>query len=124
MLKALHHERIDSAEQQAQNLLQRISNEYNTPRNDEGNPLPRSGYWIFGDTIGPTVLDAHVVPFIARLVESGRHSLVPENLSEYARRIVKGKDGGQPLSQWLEVTHGRRTSWQLSYGHVHELKDL
>jgi hypothetical protein len=63
------------------------------------------------------VLDAHVVPFIVRIDEAGRTRLVPDELLQYARRIVA-------LPQWLQVTHGRRTLWDVSYGHVHLMTEI
>lgn len=73
--------------------------------------------WILGDDAGPTVLDAHLVPFIVRLLECGRGTLVPEKLQTYAKRITS-------FPSWLEVTHGRPTLWSVSIGHVHLLKQI
>lgn len=109
MLKGLHHENMDKAEEQAKALLEQIAQEYRLYHDESP--------WLFGGEVGPTVLDGHVVPFIKRLVEAGRAKLVPNELSQYARHITT-------LPQWLEVTHGRRTMWELSYGHVHLLADI
>lgn len=72
---------------------------------------PHNSTWLFD---GPTVLDAHVVPFILRLIDSGRHYLIPERLQQYAKDIQK-------LDVWDQVSHGRPTLWNVSLGHVRDL---
>ncbi|KAI0129753.1 hypothetical protein BJ170DRAFT_617442 [Xylariales sp. AK1849] len=109
LLKALYHETIAQAEDQARSLFDHAVTEYDSWHDE--------GPWFFGSGIGPTVLDAHLVPFITRLVEAGRKGLVPEELLNYAQRIVDSP-------QWDQVTHGRRTLWDVSYGHVHLLTDI
>jgi hypothetical protein len=109
MLTALHHQTIQQAENQARVLFDSAAQEYRMY--SDASP------WFFGVETGPTVLDAHIVPFIARVGEGGRAGLIPEDLRNYARRIVT-------LPQWLRVTHGRRTMWDISYGHVHLLRDI
>ncbi|KAH8204270.1 hypothetical protein TruAng_001556 [Truncatella angustata] len=110
MLKALYHENIDRAEDQARVFFENIIKECKFESDGRE--------WLFGDIVGPTVLDGHVIPFVARLVESGREALVPDTVLDYAQRIVKTHPA------WLEVTHGRRTSWDVSYGHVHLLEKI
>ncbi|KAI1126442.1 hypothetical protein F5Y10DRAFT_293831 [Nemania abortiva] len=73
-----------------------------------------AGTWIFRDA---TVLDAHLVPLIARLLDCERTDLVPAELQNYALAVMKGPE-------WQEVTHGRRTTWDISMGHVHLLQKL
>ena len=75
--------------------------------------------WLFGPNAGPTLLDAHTVPFIARLLDEkvNRHDLVPSKLQEYAARVMK-------LPEWDAVTHGRPTVWNASLGPVRELDPL
>lgn len=73
--------------------------------------------WIYGDPVGPTVLDAHTGAFIARLIDAEKEELVPRGLLECTKRLVT-------LPAWTEVTHGRSTSWDISYGHVGLLKDI
>lgn len=73
--------------------------------------------WLFGDDTGPTLLDAHLVPFIIRLLDCGRGDLVPERLQVYAKHIAN-------LPSWYEVSHGRSTLWDVSVGHVHLLKNI
>ncbi|CEJ88839.1 hypothetical protein VHEMI04866 [[Torrubiella] hemipterigena] len=72
---------------------------------------PHNSVWLFN---GPTVLDAHVVPFILRLMENGRVDMIPETLQRYAKDIQK-------LDVWNQVMHGRPTLWNPSIGHVRDL---
>lgn len=47
--------------------------------------LSEEGPWLFG--LGtPCALDAHVLPFIARMRDIGRYSLVPPALRSYAEK--------------------------------------
>lgn len=109
MLTALYHKSIQRAENRAKALFDSVVEEYRLRR--DASP------WLFGGDVGPTVLDAHIVPFITRVGEGGRARLVPDNLLQYARHAVT-------LPQWLEVTHGRRTMWDVSYGHVGLMSDI
>lgn len=74
-----------------------------------------SSRWLFGNE--PTVLDAHVVAFFARLLDVNRDDLIPESLREYTARIVSG-------TEWEEVVHGRSTMWSVAIGHVHLLDPM
>lgn len=47
--------------------------------------LSEEGPWLFGLRT-PSALDAHVLPFIARMRDIGRYSLVPPTLRSYAER--------------------------------------
>jgi hypothetical protein len=69
--------------------------------------------WIFGD-IGPTVLDAHVVAFVARLTDISLEDLVPPILRAYAATIMG-------LPEWQEVMKGRPTVWDPLLEPVDEL---
>lgn len=75
--------------------------------------------WLFGPDAGPTLLDAHAVPVIARLMDEKvkRHDLVPEKLQEYAKRVLE-------LPEWDAVMHGRPTVWNASLGPVRDLNPL
>ncbi len=73
--------------------------------------------WIFGDDVSPTLLDAHLVPFIARLLDAGREDLVPPVLKSYAAKVME-------TAEYQEVTRGRATLWNISYGHVHLLEGI
>ncbi|CAN8106360.1 unnamed protein product [Discula destructiva] len=75
--------------------------------------------WLLGQDAGPTLLDAHTVPFIARLLDARLKGddLVPEKLREYAGRVMK-------RPEWDEVTRGRPTMWHVSFGHVHLMDRL
>ncbi|KAL2826667.1 hypothetical protein BDW59DRAFT_62939 [Aspergillus cavernicola] len=67
------------------------------------------GTWIFGGDIGPTVLDAHVVAFAARLMDISLEELVPTPLRTYAATIMS-------LPEWKQVTGGRPTVWDPMLG--------
>lgn len=75
--------------------------------------------WLFGPRAGPTLLDAHTVPVIARLLDEKvkRHDLVPGKLREYAKRVMK-------LPEWDSVMHGRPTVWNAFLGPVRDLDPL
>lgn len=89
---------MQKAEQQTQHLFHKITEFYSG-----------ESTWLFGH--GPTLADAHIMPFIARLVDSKREYLVPDVLIEYVTAI-------KALPAWDEVTHGRPTLWDVSLGHV------
>jgi hypothetical protein len=70
------------------------------------------GTWLFGDAIGPTVLDGHVGPLLARLLgNEERRDMVPEELRQYLGGI---KD----LDEWTSVMHDRPTTYNPSMGPV------
>lgn len=75
--------------------------------------------WLFGPDVGPTILDAHTAPFIARMMDEkvGRSSLVPPELQEYAARVME-------RPEWDAVMHGRPTMYDASIGPVRELDPL
>jgi hypothetical protein len=58
--------------------------------------------WIFGSATGPTALDAHVIPFIARLLDADHEDIIPENVLKYAKRHLRDKP-------WLDLTEGKPT---------------
>ncbi len=64
---------VQQAAQQTESLLSELS------------PLihPDKGPWLFG-LDEPTVLDTHLIPFLARLSDIGRTGLIPESLKKYA----------------------------------------
>lgn len=63
----------------------------------EGNRSP----WIFG-TRDPTALDAHVVPFIARLLDVGRQGMLQDRVRAYSERAFDAE-------AWKELMQGRKT---------------
>ncbi|KAL5342077.1 hypothetical protein BJX70DRAFT_386235 [Aspergillus crustosus] len=79
------------------------------------NKYSKGGTWIFGNRVGPTVLDAHVVPFIARLRDISLEELVPEELRGYADTILAARD-------WREVMGQRATVWDPSMGPIDDLR--
>lgn len=89
---------MQKAEQQSRDLFSNITRFYSG-----------EDPWLFGSE--PTLADAHIMPFIARLIDSKREFLVPDVLLEYATRV-------KALPAWNGVTHGRPTLWDVSMGHV------
>lgn len=71
--------------------------------------------WLFGKPVGPTILDAHLVPLITSLPDCGRQDLVPGILVAYAARV-------RSTGAWREATHGRPTMWDISIGHVADME--
>jgi hypothetical protein len=70
--------------------------------------------WLLG---GPTIIDAHAVPLISRLLEMERSELVPSTVEAYARSAMESKE-------WIRTTHGRGTVFRARYGHVRALQPL
>lgn len=110
---ALTDDNVHLAEKQAKALFVKFDKIISTPA-DKSGALPK---WIFGEAVGPTVLDAHCTALIARLMDCGRHDLIPGRLQQYANSVMASLG-------WQSVTHGRSTMWDVSVGHVHLLKDL
>ncbi|KIW26367.1 uncharacterized protein PV07_09467 [Cladophialophora immunda] len=54
--------------------------------------------WIYNNK--PTALDAHLVPFIARLTDVGWANLIPQKLREYASWAWQGHE-------WSTLMAGR-----------------
>ncbi|KAE8352311.1 hypothetical protein BDV28DRAFT_158010 [Aspergillus coremiiformis] len=101
---------LDSDEEhmtdRARCLFSDVWNEYNS--------FNHGGMWIFGDETGPTVLDAHVVAFIARLIDIHLEELVPLQLLSYAKLIIG-------LPEWDAVMRGMPTVWNPSLGAVDQV---
>lgn len=57
--------------------------------------------WLFNFD-KPSALDAHLVVFIARMMDINRGDLVPEALKGYAAKAMNG-------TEWKEVMQGRTT---------------
>lgn len=106
---ALRPDKVNKAKAQTSELFEDLVALYKQNDSDDAD---QEGRWLFGSSTGPTILDAHVAPFIARLIDAEKASLVPEILMVYAKRIMS-------LPAWEEVLHGRSTLWNVSYGHVH-----
>lgn len=108
---ALRADNVQLAEKQARYFFSELLEVYQAHGGDSE--------WLFGPEVGPTLLDAHTVPVIARLLDEKvkRHDLVPLKLQQYATRVMK-------LPEWHAVTHGRPTVWDASLGPVRELDPL
>jgi glutathione S-transferase len=59
-----------------------------------------NGGWLFGEN--PTALDAHLVPFLARMTDVGRTSLLPLKLREYAAWATQ-------RHEWKRMMNGMST---------------
>lgn len=59
------------------------------------------GPWLWGQQI-PTVLDVHVVIFLARLYDAGHAVLIPERLVPFYLMAIETKE-------WQSVFQGQRT---------------
>ena len=57
--------------------------------------------WLFGEK--PTALDAHLVAFIARMIDVGRESVIPEKLCQYGRWATQGPE-------WTKIRNGRTST--------------
>lgn len=108
---ALRPDKVQLAESQAKDYFSELLALYQA--NGGGS------FWLFGPNAGPTLLDAHTVPVIARFMDEKvkRHDLVPAELQEYATRVMD-------LPDWDAVMHGRPTVWNASLGPVRDLTPL
>lgn len=73
--------------------------------------------WTFGNQVGPTALDSHLLPLVLRCVEAGNAELVPPELQRWAAAQAKG-----PV--WQKVMHGRPTLWDPSMGPVEDMQEM
>lgn len=115
---ALRPENIQKAKAQAADLFQQLLLIYREHHSSPATEQEQDqAIWLFGAATGPTILDAHAVALMARVDDAGQEELVPGDLLAYARRV-------RSLPAWEAVTHGRKTIWNRSYGHVYLLKDF
>ncbi|KAL2209033.1 hypothetical protein CC79DRAFT_1332255 [Sarocladium strictum] len=70
--------------------------------------------WLFETA---TIIDAHAVPMISRLLERERSDLVPSTVEAYAKRVMESEE-------WKRTTHGRGTVFDKQYGHVRDLQPI
>ncbi|RAQ51024.1 hypothetical protein AFGD_003561 [Aspergillus flavus] len=96
----------DGMTDQARQLFSKVLVEYQK--------FNHGGMWIFGDKTGPTVLDAHIVAFTARLIDIHLEELVPPQLQTYAKAIME-------LPEWETVMQGLPTVWNPSLGPIDQL---
>lgn len=104
-------DQIEQAERQARDYFSELLSIYKAHGG--------SSLWLFGPDAGPTLVDAHTVPFIARMMDEkvNRRNLVPSELQEYVSRVME-------LPEWDAVMHGRPTVYNASMGPVRELDPL
>ncbi|KAL1861021.1 hypothetical protein Plec18167_003696 [Paecilomyces lecythidis] len=75
------------------------------------------GDWTFGNKVGPTVLDSHLLPLVLRCIEAGNGELVPQELQRWAE--IKAKS-----PEWQKVMHGKPTTYHPSMGPVEDMKEM
>ncbi|KAK8075845.1 hypothetical protein PG997_010508 [Apiospora hydei] len=73
--------------------------------------------WTFGNDVGPTALDSHLLPLVLRCVDAGNGKLVPPELRRWAAALAGG-----PV--WQRVMHGKPTLWDASMGPVEEMGEM
>lgn len=61
---------------------------------------------MFGDAVGATALDAHTIPFVARLMDAGRTDLIPEDVRKYAEKAMS-------QAEWQSITNGKPTMFEI-----------
>ena len=91
-LSPLEHDNSKTNEQNAQNLML----EFDSIIKESPTGL------CFGFE-RPTALDAHLVVFIARMLDVGRDDLLPSSLTQYASKLMEGEE-------WKAVMQGRTTT--------------
>ena len=94
---ALSKEFVAAEEKKATDFLSKISTALKT---HEGNASP----WIFA-TQDATALDAHVVPFLCRLLDVGRWSMLDKTVQSYATRVFE-------LPVWKDFMAGKTTVYK------------
>jgi hypothetical protein len=67
--------------------------------------LSNESTWILG-TSSPRALDAHCVPFIARIMEADNTELVPTEVQQYAKKAKAGPE-------WNSIMEGKPILWSL-----------
>lgn len=75
------------------------------------------GDWTFGNQVGPTLLDSHLLPLVLRCIDADNAELVPQVLQRWAAVQSTG-------AIWQKVMGGRPTHWNPSLGPVLEMKDM
>ncbi|KAK8022572.1 hypothetical protein PG993_013339 [Apiospora rasikravindrae] len=106
--KASHHANVDRAEQQTATLLAEVARLYEQHGQNT---------WLLGADVGPTLLDAQIVPFISRIEDAGRARLVPEVLLQYAA-------ARRASPEWNIVMGGKGTVGRKEYGPVRDMYDM
>lgn len=87
---------LESMEKRTINLMKTFENLFLTTNRTE-----ESGIWLLGLKY-PTALDAHLIVFIARMIDVGRARLIPDLLIRYAQKAMN-----EP--EWTKVMDGRKT---------------
>ncbi|KAK7913819.1 hypothetical protein PG985_011522 [Apiospora marii] len=71
--------------------------------------------WTFGWRVGPTALDAHLLPLVLRCVEVGHDDLPTQDLKTWANAMARSP-------AWQKTMHGGPTVWDPSMGPVEEMQ--
>lgn len=83
--------------ERAKNLLRDLESLLPNP----DSTTEKSGPWLMSLPIA-TALDAHLIVFIARMLDIGNSDIIPERLKEYAARAMN-----EPA--WKNTMQGRKT---------------
>lgn len=73
--------------------------------------------WTFGNEVGPTALDSHLLPLVLRCLDAGNGHLVTIDLRRWAAAMAES-----PV--WQKVMHGRPTKWDASMGDVEHMQEF
>ena len=100
---ALSKEAVAVQETKALSFLSKIESLLAVSQDDEDVGRGKGSFWIFGSA-DATALDAHVVPFIARLLDVGREAIFADKakVRAYAQRAFE-------TDAWKDVMQGRKT---------------
>jgi glutathione S-transferase len=71
--------------------------------------------WLLGGQ--PTIIDAHAVPMIRRLMDRERTELVPSAVLAYAKGVMES-------DEWDRTVHGRAVTYDRSYGPAKDLNPM
>ncbi|MCJ1357372.1 MAG: hypothetical protein MMC33_007368 [Icmadophila ericetorum] len=96
LLRGLDEEPVQRAKSQAKEYFKKVLEQYTL--------YNKGGAWIFGDEIGPTALDAHVITWTVRIVEAGNAGLIPDEIQRYAERATQA-------AEWQSIKMGRPTKF-------------
>ena len=87
----------ESMSERSQKLMDRLESLVTWPPSR----TESSTSWLF-DLPHPTALDAHLIVFIARMLDVNRGEIIPERLKKYAAQVME-------TNEWESVMQGRGT---------------
>ena len=99
---------MDAAVQSTQDLLRRLTDSL-TSESSQTREGHSDDHWLLGAT-QPTALDGWVIPFIKRLQDVNRESLIPPLLLEWAEGKMKRKEFIDLMEDRITMFVGERTT--------------